>query len=200
MRERVILSEGRRDTEFLEALFATHDREFDTARLDIENEPPDRVVDRETNRIARFDAEWNDTDVLLKSEGGVQNLLAGVPRLLLDLRRRRLALDVLVDLDGRDLEWLVDELDERLTDIGGRPMYVRPTSEVRRHHYLVRRRYEFVVAETPRCEFGVVAFRDSLETVAEIDKDADDRDEMDRKARRLATDRRVREPVLATLL
>ncbi|MEZ3115835.1 hypothetical protein RYH80_07885 [Halobaculum sp. MBLA0147] len=79
-------------------------------------------------------------------------------------------------------------------------MCVRPVSEVRRHHYLVRRRYEFVVAETPQSEFGVVAFRDSLETVAGIDKDADDRDEMDRKARQLATDRRIREPVLATLL
>lgn len=201
MTKRVILSEGRRDTEFLDALLATHDREFDTARLDIENEPPDRVVDRETNRIARFDANWNDTDVLLKSEGGVQNLLAGFPRLLLDLRRRRgLELGLLVDLDGRGLDWLAADLDDRLTEIGGRPMNVRPVTETARHHYLVRRRYEFAVAGTPRCEFGVVAFREALEAVAGIDKADDSPDEMDRKARRLAADRRISEPALATLL
>lgn len=200
MPKRILFSEGVRDTEFLDALLETHGTDFQIDRLDIEEKPPDRTVDQETNRIARFDATWNDTEVLLKSEGGIQKLLSGIPRLLLDLRRRSVEFYFLIDLDERGLDWFTEAVNERLVNIGGNPMEIDPLGKTERHHYLVRQRYAFVVDRTTRCEFGVVAFRDSLESVAEIDKDRDSGAEKDRKARGLATDQRVSNPILATFL
>jgi hypothetical protein len=200
MPKRILFSEGVRDTEFLDALLETHDSDFQIDRLDIEEKPPDRTVDQETNRIARFDSAWNDTEVLLKSEGGIQKLLSGIPRLLLDLRRRSVEFYFLIDLDDRDLDWFTEAVNERLVNIGGNPMEIDPVGNTEQHHYLVRQRYAFVVDGTTRCEFGVAAFRDSLESVAEIDKDCDSGAKKDQKARRLATDQRVSNPVLATFL
>ncbi len=200
MPKRILFSEGVRDTEFLDALLETHGNNLQIDRLDIEEKPPDRTVDQETNRIARFDATWNDTEVLLKSEGGIQKLLSGIPRLLLDLRRRSVEFHFLIDLDERGLDWFTETVNERLVNIGGNPMEIDPVGNTERHHYLVRQRYAFVVDGTTRCEFGVVAFRDSLETVAEIDEDRDSGAEKDRKARGLAADQRVSNPILATFL
>lgn len=198
MPKRILFSEGVHDTDFLDALLEVHESDFEIDRLDIEDKPPERTVDQETNRIARFDSAWNDTEILLKSEGGIQKLLRGIPRLLLDLRRRPVEFHFLIDLDGRGLDWFTGAVNERLRDVGGKPMEISPLGETKRHHYLVRQRYAFVVDGTTRCEFGVVAFRDSLESVAEIDEDADSGDEKEKKAKQLASDQRARNPILAT--
>jgi hypothetical protein len=195
-RKRVVIAEGERDTTFLKTLVNRHGvgRVGDT--VDIGSEPHDALHRRESNELAKF-AAVGHRDVLVKSEGGRENVVRVFPRLVGDLRQIDVELTLLFDLDGDGLSTVVDDVNERLDGrTPGRETRLVPSSDPDRYHHLIAREFSLAVGDRHVVDVTLAAFHESLETVAGIDKERDSRDEMDEKARRLVDDERVRKPVV----
>jgi hypothetical protein len=198
-RRRVVISEGERDTTFLEAVVDHYANQYDVKCIDIGSEPADALYRRESNELAKFDAMRVD-DVLLKSEGGRPNLEKVFPRLVGDLNKIDAELTLLFDLDGDDLSTFVDTVREKLEGrTAGRETRLSPSSDLDRYHHLVAREFSLSVDGRHVVDLGLLAFHDSLEAVADIDKERDSRETMDEKVRNLVHDEKIREPVVRTI-
>lgn len=201
----VIFAEGRRDTEFLETLVEQH-LGYESDRYDMGNRSGGQMQRWETNLVEQFEQEWNPYDVLLKSEGGDDKLLRAFPTVLKHHRDKDLEFCLLIDLDNHNEDVstrqpadVVARLDREFARTAVRSATIT-TSGPRTVHGAVRTRpAEFRVNGDPECSFLVIGFRTSLEKVAEIDKLDDSTETKDRKARELADERDVREPIVQTL-
>ena len=198
-RERqVIVAEGKRDTTFLEAVFATTGQ--DARVVDIGSKPVDPLRRHESNELAKFDT-WGQCDLLVKSEGGRPNVEQVFPSLVRDLCRIGVRGTLLVDLDGEELPALIEGLNTRLGDAAvGPDARLVADGEVTRSGHLLAREYDLVAGDTRESRLTVLAFRESLEDAAGIDKSVDGPDERDEKARTLADDERMQTTIVQTVL
>jgi|GEM_PF-3474504 len=198
-RERqVIVAEGERDTTFLAAVFAATSR--DVRVVDIESKPIDPLCRYESNELSKFEA-WGRCDLLVKSEGGRPNVERVFPSLVGDLCRIGVGGTFLLDLDGGSLPALVETLNTRLGDATvGPDARLVADGETTRSEHLLAREYSLVAGDTEISRFSLLAFRESLENAAGIDKDADGPDERDEKARALASDEQVQTTVARAVL
>lgn len=207
-RDLVVFTEGKRDTQFLESLCRRCLDDPTIERLDMGDESGDTLVARETNKIDRFTDPWREWDLLLKSEGGKPKLRKAFPQLLFDIYDKDPAFCLFFDLDIGQTDSARDGLEEEIANINERlesrstarrTVRVEPSSDLNQYRRLVTCRAEFRIGGDPRCEFALVAFKSTLETVAGIDKGADDAVVQERKARALAENGDVREPIVRTL-
>ncbi|MEZ3145034.1 hypothetical protein [Halobaculum sp. MBLA0143] len=137
----------------------------------------------------------------MKSEGGRPNVERVFPSLVGDLCRMGVDGTFLLDLDGDDLSTLVETLNTRLGDATvGPDARLVTDGETMRSEHLLAREYSLVADGTSVSRLTVLAFRESLEHAAGIDRDADGPDERDEKARALADDERVRTAVVRAVL
>lgn len=194
---KIIFSEGRRDTEFLKELVHDYANRLSVDRLDIPSGPSDTRNPRETNKIRQFSERWDPHDILLKSEGGLPNLLETLPVMFIQNYDSEIDLDVLLDLDGGKMSEVVDELNNRLE---GRSqsgsVHIEPCSKLSNRHFISTQRFSIVVNGHQKKEFSIAAFRESLEIVADINKSEDSENIMNQKARDIVDDERVREPIV----
>lgn len=194
----VIVAEGERDTTFLETVFAATSR--DVRVVDIESKPIDPLRRHESNELSKFET-WGRCDLLVKSEGGRPNVEQVFPSLVADLCRIGVEGTFLLDLDGDSLSGLIETLNTRLGDATvGPDARLVADGDVRQSEHLLTREYTLVAGDTGVSRLAVLAFRESLEDAAGIDKGVDGPDERDRKARALADDERVQTAVVQTVL
>jgi hypothetical protein len=196
----IVISEGERDTTFLEAVVAQHRNGYDVGNpVDIGSEPIDALYRRESGEIAKFRSRRH-RDVLLKSEGGRNNIEAVFPRLVGDLSQIDARLALLLDLDGDDLSAVVETLREKLSGrTAGAETRLSATCDPNRFSHFLTQEFTITASGRHVTDFTLVAFRESLESVAGVDKDTDSRETMDDKVERLADDDRVTEPIVRAI-
>jgi len=194
----VIVAEGERDTTFLEAVFVSTGQEVRV--VDIESKPIDPLRRHESNELSKFET-WGRCDLLVKSEGGRPNVEQVFPSLVADLCRIGVEGTFILDLDGDSFSALIETLNRRLSDATvGPDARLVADGDVMWSEHLLAREYGLVADEREVSRLTVLAFWESLEDAAGIDKDVDAPDERDRKARALADDERVQTAVVRAVL
>lgn len=197
----VVVCEGERDTTFLAAVVDQSRCEQTVTCVDIGSKPTDPLVSHETNELKQFDRPWTPGDLLLKSEGGYDNVVAAFPRLVTTFRRLDASLAMLLDLDGDGVGELLADLGAGLDDrYPGEQLELQPTVGP-----IERTCFQSTVVtvrrdETDLFSFPLLAFQTNLETAAGVDKSADDPETMDDTVRAFAADDRVRRVVVEHLL
>lgn len=176
---KIVFSEGERDVHFMRKFF---DRYHDNPRVDdlvIKNVSRDELYNRESDKIQSFLGSWNDHNLLVKSENGKPNLKTGFTFVIRDLAMKPVEKYVLVDLDTKEIDEFVDEIRERIRQRhGGGGLRLGESESVRRCPEMIAKEVELrnERGRDPRTGFTVLAFREDLEAVADI-QDEDDPEE-----------------------
>jgi len=194
--KKVVFSEGKNDTEYLKHLINNHSSQLLIDRLDIESKPADPRIAHESNKLRMFLQSRNQNHILVKSEGGVPNLKETFSSLLTNLAKMRCDFYLLIDLDDGTMSDIVEDLNTRLA--GYHPsddLQLNPISDLNRRTHICIQEFEFLINGQSTTEFNIIAFRQSLESSANINKDIDEREEIKDKCQRLAENRRVSEPI-----
>lgn len=171
---KIVFSEGRNDVRFA-CKFFNNNAQNPTIDTFVAEEFHHDVWRREEDeKIRSFLERWSPYDVLLKSENGKENL----KEIFVSLSGRLATEDVekylLVDLDGTEVDALVSELDERMRQrFEGHGLRIADVETVARNSYIVATEagLQADAGPTPRTGFTVVAFRSSLESVADVTGD-----------------------------
>lgn len=112
--KKVFLSEGRNDTDFLSIFLDENCRSLSYDRFDIDNAEGNSIIPKESEKTRRFREPRNQDDVLIKSEGGDENLVTVLGSELPNLVGNDLDLCVLIDLDGKDVSERITQFEEKL--------------------------------------------------------------------------------------
>jgi len=182
MKQTIIFSEGKRDLKFMRLFFCLYRESVETDYLIGEDIGHDDLKKEESERLRTMFSDWGDTEVLIKSEGGV-NYLIDLFVDLIDYVNRDITRPVfLVDLDisERDtsskeaVQELEEDLREKIESIfRGRSLTVdRKNRQNIGGMELVE---SALVSESDEeSVFYIIAFEDNLESAAGIDKEEDD--------------------------
>lgn len=184
---RIVLTEGRDDTELLSQVISLDHNDLNPIRLDIEDCSTERLVKQESSMIRRFLEYRSDSNILLKSEGGKPDLktaMSTITKQLVDYHDE-FKLFMLLDLDGGSISGIIDDIDEMLesrstthrasfcSDSRPEEYYPFLTQEA----YFSYRDFEYQVT--------ILAFEGTLDDIAGFDKDEPD-DNIEDKIHQLA--------------
>jgi hypothetical protein len=168
---KIVFSEGERDVRFMRKFF---DRYHDNPRIDdlvIGNVSQGAMFNQESDKIESFLGSWNDHNLLVKSENGKPNLKDGFSFVIRDLANDPVEKYVLADLDNRDFDAFVDDIRERVRErCTGTGLRVGETERIGRCREMIAKEVELrnERGRDPRTGFTVLAFRQNLEVVADI--------------------------------
>lgn len=194
--KKVFLSEGRNDTDFLSIFLDENCRSLSYDRLDIENPEGSSVIPKETEKLRRFRESRNEDDVLIKSEGGDENLVTVLGSELLDLVGNDLDLCVLIDLDGNDVSDRITQFEEKLQPHSpGNQISVCHEETLSSTTFIQAHIAKVLVDSNYIGEFHLLTFTDDLEEVANITGAEPDRDTVKRKIGQILQRNQVSTPV-----
>lgn len=186
--KRVVLSEGKNDVHLVSSFFEECGGTYEVEQFHGE-EIQTELRSAESRAITNFVEPRNDSDVLVKSENNKNNLQRVFAALVNQLTNssRHTAVCVVVDLDGGTLDGFLENLDER---VRGRQAGKGTTLGT---HDLTARNRDMLAARCPVLtrqervtgEFDVIAFKQTLERLTDIDRGNDDRDVKNEKVERL---------------
>lgn len=201
--KRLVLSEGRRDVQLVEAFYDQTNPDMSVITFHGEDVSYDQLKHRESDAIRNFLERRNPYDVLAKSENGKPNLKTVFVKLINFLARQDAGLPTLViDLDGKELRALLDELDTRVRDnYQGQSLGIRETRRIEHNSHQVAAVAELYSVETEITQgaFDVLAFRQNLETSAGIRK-SDGAATQEEKLRSFVEDEQATIPMRTLLL
>lgn len=201
--KQIVLSEGRRDVRLVELFYEEINPGVSFDTFHAEAVPSGEWKFQETQKIRNFIESRNPYDVLAKSENGKQSLLTMVVKLINFLvSRDSLSLTVLIDLDGGDVDALIDLFDARVRrNYAGQALGVRSVGRIDQSPVQVAHRAELIGVDdsTPRGDFDIIAFRHALEFAVDIDGEEVIAEERD-KLRSFVTDDRVSGPMRSVLV
>jgi len=170
--KQVVLSEGKNDVCFLSSFFEKRDGSF-RIREFIGEEEDGQIRSAESREIKNFRERRNPYHVLAKSENGKSNLKQVFAALVNQLVRIDPEIVVLVDLDGGSLDGFVTDLDEQVREQHtGRGTELGDPSIIERNGDMLAAVCEVLKGNGSRKgEFRIVAFKQTLERVADVSKD-----------------------------
>ena len=157
---------------FLSYFFEKRSGNFEIKRFIGEN-ADGQIRHEETTEIKNFRERRNPYHVLAKSANGKSNLKQVFAALVNQLMRIDPEIVVLVDLDGGSLREFVNDLDEQVrTQHSGRGTELGAPSITERNGDMVAAICEVLKGNgTRNGEFRIVAFKQTLERVADVSKD-----------------------------
>lgn len=170
--KQIVFSEGKNDVHFISYFFYERDGSFQVKKF-IGEEADGQIRGEETREIKNFREPRNPYHVLAKSENGKPNLKQVFAALVNQLMRVDPEIVVLVDLDGGSLRGFVNDLDERIqTHHTGRGTQLGDPSITERNGDMVAALCEVLTGDG-KCKgkFRIVAFKQTLERVADVPKD-----------------------------
>jgi hypothetical protein len=194
MQERIVLSEGKNDVNLVYSFFEEFDGTYEVDRF--YGEDVQTVLQNaESDKISNFRGPQNDYHVLAKSENNKDGLQQVFVALLNQLLSKRVYTPVclLVDLDGGDLQTFLDDLREQIQGRhGSRGIELGDHTLAERNRHMVAADCEVLTREGQvKGEFHVVAFRQTLERLTDIDRENDERDVKNEKIEQLLEDDHV---------
>ncbi|WP_436924907.1 hypothetical protein [Halosimplex amylolyticum] len=184
----IFLSEGKNDTELLEAVLNSIYRDLETQRFDLEDHSNDKLIKQESSMIRSFLEYRSDKDMLLKSEGGKPKLktaVASLSRGLLDYLDH-FELYVVIDLDGGSIDGIIQDIDEELESRS-----TTYTASLERSGRL-KPASPFLIQDSVfsyrnlEYEIRFISLENTLEDVANINKDTDSGEEQREKVREIS--------------
>ena len=197
----VVLSEGSKDIEFLELFFNNVFDDPDIDKLNLEQVALNKQQAKEARRIRSFIEPYNPYEILLKAEGGKSNLKTAFSYIAKSLATKDIRLFLMFDLDGGDIQRIVDEINEKLIGI-------YPGNEVRITHSTCVEHSESIctsvcnieVNDSIKDDFGIIGFRTTLENTAGIASHNDNSDEISQCIQSLLTDSEVVNPMTELII
>jgi hypothetical protein len=170
--KQVVLSEGKNDVHFISSFFKERGGNFQIKQF-LGEHADGQIRHEETTEIKNFRERRNPYHVLAKSENGKSNLEQVFAALVNQLMRIDPEIVVLVDLDGGSLRGFVNDLDEQVrTQHSGRGTELGDPSITERTGDMVAAVCEVLKGNGSRKgEFRIVAFKQTLERVADVSKD-----------------------------
>ena len=140
-----------------------------------------RLKKQESDRFNSLFGDWDDTEVLIKSEGNKTNLIEVFTHLLSYVIKHQSRIVFLVDLDGGEVDTVEEDIREKVERrFRGR----RLTVERRDEHgegELILAESALVSDDGDEGQFYILGFEHSMETSAGIDKENDDKCDEARK-------------------
>lgn len=200
--KRLVLSEGRRDVQLVEVFYEEVDTDVRVDTFHGEDVDYERLKNRESSAIRNFLERRNPYDVLAKSENGKPDLKRVFTKLVKFLLAREVTVTLLVDLDGAGLDALLEDLDRRVQDnYRGKEFGVQELERVDQSRQQVASVAELYSKRDGNRygDFEVVAFREDLETSADVKVQADGPTQHE-KLRRFVADERATAPMRSVLL
>lgn len=195
--KQVVMSEGKHDVEFVEQFLQQRSGDFLVDTFVGEDVEHSRLKNAESDCIRNFLERRNPYDVLVKSENGkpaLKRVFVKLVNFLVDLDA---AVCLLIDLDSRSLDALIDDLDTGVrTNYAGRDYAIEHLETVARNETQVAARGELLSDGRSRGEFEVLAFHSCLEAAAGID-DGDSTTEIEKKLSEFVEDSSTVEPTRA---
>ncbi|WP_143420672.1 hypothetical protein [Halorubrum ezzemoulense] len=170
------------DTEFLSLFIDRNYPSLNYDRLDISNEDGGTIVPKESEKIRRFSESRNDYRVLIKSEGGDENLISVLGSKLPELLGSNFELFILIDLDGEDINSRITQFEDELeTHTPGKSYSLSCEEEILSTHFLETHVIKVECGSRYVGEFKMIAFCEDLEDAANITGNEADRDEVENK-------------------
>ena len=199
--KKLVLSEGKRDVRLVEVFYEELDDDVSVDTFYGEDVDYQRLKPRESNEIRKFLGRRNPDDVLAKSENGKENLKRVFTKLVSFLAAQDVTVTLLIDLDGNGLDALLDDLDTRVADnYQGNEFAIQEVERLARSRQLIATQTElYSERDGRRGTFELVAFREDLETAADV-RDSDDDDTEGEKLREFVADERATAPMRDVLL
>lgn len=171
MRKRIVLSEGKNDVHLVSSFFSECDRTLEVKEF-IGEEIGPSLRTEESEAIRNFREPRSPYDLLVKSENGKPNLkkvFAGLVNQLMEIEPE---VFVLVDLDGGRLNGFVEDLDEQVqTRHNGRIELGTPEIKERNGDLVAGTCDVRTAMGRTKGEFHLVAFRQTLEQVADTSRE-----------------------------
>ena len=194
--KRLFLSEGMNDTDFLSFFIEENYPSLKYDRLDISNDDGGSIVPEESEKIRRFRESRNDYEVLIKSEGGDENLVTVLGSKLPELLRGDLELFILIDLDGEDIRTRITQFQHELQPHSpGRSYSLSCEEEILKTTFLQTHVVKVSCGGRYAGEFKLLAFREDLEDAAEITGDEEERDEVEGKLEDILERNQITKPI-----
>lgn len=191
----IVLCEGKHDVHLVSSFFEERSGSFKIKKV-LGEEIQSSMRGEESKQIANFREKRNPYHVLAKSDNGKEELEKVFSVVVNQLLRIDPEITVLVDLDGGRLKNFVDGLDERI--------YGRHDRLELGTHEVIERNDDMVAADCEvlttagkkKGEFQIVAFRQTLERVADVSRD----DDVDIEVRRKEIEQFIKEDHIYDLL
>ena len=185
MKRTVIFTEGKRDLMLMRLFFRQYRDDVEVDDMVGEEIEHVRLKKQESDRLDSLFGDWDNTEVLIKSEGNKNSLVEVFTHLIRHVTENDVRTVFLVDLDGGEVDSVEADIREK---VESRFRGQRLTVERRDEH----EEGELVLAESAlvsdsgdESPFYILGFEHSMETSAGIDKENDTRDEEERKMREL---------------
>lgn len=187
--KQVVLSEGKWDVKLVSYYYEQFHSDLLVDTFIGEEIPYSDLKNQESNAIENFLEPRNPYDVLVKSENGKSDLKLIFVKLVRYLLGQDVQVCLLIDLDGGDHDRLLRELDEQVrSNYDGRECEIVSQEPLAKSPVQVCSRNRLLEDGSVRGEFDVVAFRHTLDTAADIDKETDSDEVKERKLREFVTD------------
>jgi hypothetical protein len=177
MKPTVIFSEGKGDLNLMRLFFYLYHEDVEIDDMVGEDIEHVRLKTQESDRFDSLFGDWNDIEVLIKSEGNKNNLIEVFTHLLRHVTQHQTRIVFLVDLDGGEMDTVEEDIREKIED---RFRGQRLTIERRDDH----EEGELVLAESAlvsdsgnESQFYILGFEHSMEVSAGIDEDDNKCDE-----------------------
>jgi len=174
MKRTVIFSEGKRDLNLMRLFFYVYHEDVKLDYMVGEEIEYANLKKQESEWFDLLVSDWDDTEVLIKSEEGKENLIEVFTHIVRYVTEYDTRIVFLVDLDEKD----VSEVEDRICKkVEGRFRGQRLTvegSEKRQRGDLALTESSLVSESGDDSPFYIVGFEHSMETSAGIDKDEDD--------------------------
>jgi hypothetical protein len=197
--KRLIVSEGKHDTSFLNELIQKYHNGWKINTFDIGSKPSESRIPLETKEIRNFKQRYNPYDVLLKSEGGKPNLLKAIPTIIKRQSKDEIKFDFLLDLDNHSFDDIISQINEPLqSSSAGKRVFINACSERRKHTCMTIQEFEVYSGDKVLAKFHLICLRPELETLLNIKKD-DGSNEIDEKIGQGLQDERLTEPITNAL-
>ncbi|WP_049969627.1 hypothetical protein [Haladaptatus cibarius] len=169
--KKIVFSEGKYDVHFIDKLFDNSSANPSVDKFVVENESRSDLKNKESEKIRNFLERFNPYDVLIKSENGKPNLKHGFVSVLRQLANEEVEKYVLVDLDNRSIHDFLTDIEEQMNQrFSGCGLRLGNRSIIKENRHMIAQEIELQIdtGRDPRTGFVVVAFKTSLETVADI--------------------------------
>jgi len=197
--KRLILSEGKHDTTFLEKLVRRYCSEYSIHTYDIESKSEDDRHPEQTREIRNFKEKYNPYDVFLKSEGGKENLLKVAPKIIKRQSNKDINFDFLIDLDEGSAQDIENKINKSLIErSAGKEIEIQPVDNPNKRTFVITQEFEVWVEKQYISSFNIIFIDPELEQIMGI-KDSDSDRVIERKIESGIEDERIREPIIQSL-
>jgi hypothetical protein len=181
MKRTVIFSEGKRDLNLIRLFFYQYHDDVEIEHMVGEDIEPTRRKKQESEWFELLVSDWNDTEVLVKSEEGKENLVEVFTHIVRYVTEHDARIVFLVDLDGGEIDSVEEDIREKVEDrFRGQRLTVERRDECEEGE-LTFAESSLVSDSGDESIFYVLGFEHSMETSAGIDKEKDSKCDEARK-------------------